>query len=56
MQELIRTLLRFTMNGDVIYTRRRIRKFQDRPVSREIIEAVIQAGSAAPSAKNRLIV
>lgn len=41
------------MKQNAIYTRRSIRKFQDKPVSREIIEAVIQAGSAAPSAKNR---
>lgn len=41
------------MKQNAIYTRRSIRKFQDKPVSREIIEAVIQVGSAAPSAKNR---
>lgn len=41
------------MMQNAIYTRRSIRKFQDKPVSRELIETVLQAGSAAPSAKNR---
>ncbi|MCH5285827.1 MAG: nitroreductase family protein [Christensenellaceae bacterium] len=36
-----------------IQERRSIRKYQDRPVSRDLIEKVIQAGSLAPSAKNR---
>lgn len=41
------------MGQNAIYTRRSIRKFQDKPVSRELIETVLQAGGAAPSAKNR---
>ena len=41
------------MGQNAIYTRRSIRKFQDKSVSRERIETVLQAGSAAPSAKNR---
>lgn len=41
------------MNNSSIYNRRSIRKFQDKPVAREIIEEIIRAGSAAPSAKNR---
>lgn len=41
------------MGNSAIYTRRSIRKFQDKPVAREIIEEIIRAGSAAPSAKNR---
>lgn len=41
------------MSNSAIYTRRSIRKFQDKPVAREIIKEIIRAGSAAPSAKNR---
>ena len=41
------------MNKSSIYTRRSIRKFKDTPVSKECIEEIIRAGSAAPSAKNR---
>ncbi len=41
------------MNDSSIYNRRSIRKFQDKPVAREVIEEIIRAGSAAPSAKNR---
>ena len=41
------------MNDSPIYSRRSIRKFKDTPISKEQIEAIIQAGSAAPSAKNR---
>ena len=41
------------MNNSPIYSRRSIRKFKDIPISKEQIEAIIQAGSAAPSAKNR---
>ena len=41
------------MNNSPIYSRRSIRKFKDTPISKEQIEAIIQAGSAAPSAKNR---
>lgn len=38
---------------DSIYSRRSIRKFQDKPVPREIIEQIADAGRTAPSAKNR---
>lgn len=41
------------MNNNLIYSRRSIRKFQNKPVALEIIKEVIRAGSAAPSAKNR---
>lgn len=36
-----------------IFSRRSIRKFSDKPVSKELIEQIILAGIAAPSAKNR---
>lgn len=36
-----------------IYERRSIRKYQDKSVSRALIEEVLNAGRAAPSAKNR---
>lgn len=36
-----------------IHERRSIRKYQDRNVPRELIEEVLNAGRAAPSAKNR---
>lgn len=42
-----------TYNESPIYTRRSIRKFEDKPISREIIEQIIDAGRVAPSAKNR---
>lgn len=38
---------------DSINCRRSIRKYADRPVSKDDIEHIIKAGSAAPSAKNR---
>ncbi|MBP3474870.1 MAG: nitroreductase family protein [Lachnospiraceae bacterium] len=36
-----------------IYTRRSIRKFQKKEIKRELIERIVDAGRAAPSAKNR---
>lgn len=36
-----------------IYDRRSIRKFIDKPISREDITAIIQSGMKAPSSKNR---
>ncbi len=36
-----------------INTRRSIRKFTDKPVPRQLIEQILQAGIEAPSAKNR---
>ena len=36
-----------------IWDRRSVRRYLDRPVSREQIEAVLRAGTLAPSAKNR---
>ncbi len=36
-----------------IYDRRSIRKYSNRPVSKEVIEHIIGAGMQAPSAKNR---
>lgn len=41
------------MNNSIIYTRRSIRKFQKKNVSKEIIEQIVDAGRLAPSAKNR---
>lgn len=41
------------MSTDYIYERRSIRHFLDKPVSREIIEQILDAGRVAPSAKNR---
>lgn len=41
------------MSIDTIYTRRSIRKFQDKHVPKEIIEQIVDAGRMAPSAKNR---
>jgi len=38
---------------DAIYGRRSIRRFQDRPVPRELIEQVLAATVQAPSGKNR---
>ena len=35
-----------------IFSRRSIRKFQGRPVSKDAINAILQAGAAAPSARN----
>ena len=37
---------------EAIRGRRSIRKFKDRPVPRELIEEIIEAGTWAPSAKN----
>lgn len=39
--------------NNAIYTRRSIRKYTDKPVSKEMIEQIIEAGALAPSAKNR---
>lgn len=36
-----------------IHERRAVRKYQDRPVTRELIDQVIDAGRVAPSAMNR---
>lgn len=41
------------MGQNAIYSRRSIRKFQNKEVSRDLIEIVLEAGIAAPSAKNR---
>lgn len=38
---------------EAIYSRRSIRKYTDEPVSRSIVEKIIDAGRVAPSAKNR---
>lgn len=38
---------------ETIFNRRSIRKYQETAVSKELIEQIIQAGIAAPSAKNR---
>jgi coenzyme F420-0:L-glutamate ligase / coenzyme F420-1:gamma-L-glutamate ligase len=36
-----------------IHERRSIRRYQDRPVERELIESILEAGSWSPSAHNR---
>lgn len=41
------------MSENAIYDRRSIRKYQDREVSAEYIEQLIDAARMAPSAKNR---
>lgn len=41
------------ISNDPIYTRRSIRKYKNTPLSREVIEKIIDAGRVAPSAKNR---
>jgi len=38
---------------DAIHTRRSIRKFLDKPVPEEMVETVLRAGMAAPSAGNQ---
>jgi len=38
---------------DVIHQRSSIRSYQDRPVSKEILETLVRAGMAAPSAMNK---
>ena len=38
---------------DPIFARRSVRKFKDRPVERELIERLLSAADAAPSACNR---
>ena len=38
---------------EVIYSRRSIRKYTNKPVPHSIIEKIIDAGRVAPSAKNR---
>ena len=37
----------------VIQNRRSIRAFLDKPVSQELVEKILLAGSLAPSSKNR---
>ena len=39
--------------NNAIFTRRSIRKYEITPIPKEIIEEVIKAAQAAPSAKNR---
>lgn len=36
-----------------IYTRRSIRKYEEKPISKDVLEQIIDAGRVAPSAKNR---
>ena len=38
---------------ECIKVRRSIRKYEDKPVPRELLEKILQAGIAAPSSKNR---
>lgn len=41
------------MSIQALYDRRSIRRYKDKPISKEIIEQIIDAGRQAPSAKNR---
>ena len=41
-----------TLN-ELIFTRRSIRKYQDKPLDRDLLNAVLEAGRLAPSARNR---
>lgn len=36
-----------------IYTHRSIRKYEENPISKDVLEQIIDAGRVAPSAKNR---
>lgn len=36
-----------------IYTRCSIRKYEEKPISKDVLEQIIDAGRVAPSAKNR---
>lgn len=38
---------------NAVKNRRSIRKYQNKPVERELIEQILQAGILAPSSKNR---
>lgn len=38
---------------EAITTRRSIRKYKDKPVAKEVITEILQAGILAPSSKNR---
>lgn len=40
-------------NNEAIYTRRSIRKYEEKPISKNVLEQIINAGRVAPSAKNR---
>ena len=40
-------------NNEAIYTRRSIRKYEEKPISKDVLEQIIDAGRVAPSAKNR---
>ena len=40
------------MENNVIFTRRSIRRFLDKPVEQEKIERILKAGMQAPSAHN----
>lgn len=40
-------------NNEAIYTRRSIRKYEEKPIPKEALEQIIDAGRVAPSAKNR---
>lgn len=44
---------RLSEKKEAIYNRRSIRKYKEDPISRFIIEQIIDAGRVAPSAKNR---
>lgn len=39
--------------NEAIYTRRSIRKYEEKPISNNILKQIIDAGRVAPSAKNR---
>jgi nitroreductase len=45
--------VKLTATGKTIYERRAVRKYKDRPVSKDLIEQVLEAGRMAPSAMNK---
>jgi nitroreductase len=45
--------IKLTEPGKIIYERRAVRKYDDRPVSKDLIEQVLDAGRMAPSAMNK---
>ena len=51
--EIINVESKSTPTLDIIYHRRAVRKYKDKPVERTLIEQVIDAGRMAPSAMNK---
>lgn len=45
--------MKITETGKTIYERRAVRKYRDKPISRDLIEQLLDAGRMAPSAMNK---